>query len=86
MAKTEKTTMRKSLLVDYFGDIIGEKDHKPPAVMVLRRLTCHQIKKPSLRTAFLLSLVSLFNHKLANCLAIVSEDLDKIHGRLQIPV
>ena len=27
MAKTEKTTMRKSLLVDYFGDIIGEKDH-----------------------------------------------------------
>lgn len=28
MAKTEKTTMRKSLLVDYFGDIIGEKDYK----------------------------------------------------------
>ena len=28
MAKTEKTTMRKSLLVDYFGDIIGEKDNK----------------------------------------------------------
>ena len=86
MAKTEKTTMRRSLLVDYFGDIIGEKDHKPPAVMVLRRLTCHQIKKPSLRTAFLLSLVSLFNHKLAYCLAIVGKDLDKIHGWLQIPV
>ena len=28
MAKTEKITMRKSLLVDYFGDIIGEKEHK----------------------------------------------------------
>ena len=28
MAKTEKTITRKSLLVDYFGDIIGEKDHK----------------------------------------------------------
>ena len=28
MAKTEKTTMRKSLLVDYFRDIIGEKGHK----------------------------------------------------------
>lgn len=27
MAKTEKTITRKSLLVDYFGDIIGEKDH-----------------------------------------------------------
>ena len=28
MAKTEKTTIRKSLLVDYFGDIIGEKGYK----------------------------------------------------------
>ena len=28
MAKTEKTTMRKSVLVDYFGDIIGEKGCK----------------------------------------------------------
>ena len=69
MAKTEKTTMRKSLLVDYFGDIIGEKDHKPPAVMVLCRLTCHQIKKPSLRTAFLLSLVS-FRYSTTNLLTV----------------